>query len=301
MKSFLLRISMHFNNRLYLMFILLFLSTPVFAQVFTDVELPNPRLTAIGASTGLTGDPAQILSNPAGIIGLKSFSGSASFTKPFDQNFYSLYYASSALPLPKNYGVAGIGVINGGVNFGGVSLSNETAVALGHAFYLQRDIQTSFAFGYSLKFLSQSFGTSVTGHSLGSDQSIGIDVGVSASLWQRTQIGFRVSNINRPTMGSVVENELPSVVNGCIGYRPYRGVYTGIELERTLGKDQIIKAGTELEIDSHLDLRLGIRSNPNRVAIGFGIKNIAKIRADYTYLTHPSLSPTHLIGLSYGF
>lgn len=273
----------------------------VISQVFTDSEIPSPRFVAVGAATGIVGDPSQIFLNPAALINLQTLSGGAAFTRPYQQNFYSLYFTNAALPLPKGYGVAGLGLLNGGVQYGGVTLSNETAVAIGHAFYLQRDLQTSLSFGYSLKYYSQSFGTSVNGHSLGNAQALGIDAGVYGLLWHRTTVGFRVTNLNRPTMGSVVENELPSVVNGSIGYQPYRGVYTGIELERTLGGEQIVKAGTELEIDPHFDVRIGIRSNPNRIAIGFGIKKVAKFRIDYAYLTHPSLASTHVMGISYGF
>ncbi|MCX7834603.1 MAG: hypothetical protein N2450_00870 [bacterium] len=291
-------------KKITILFILIHISVythVALSQVFTDVEPPTPRFGAIGATSALAGDPSHVFQNPAALVTIQSLCASAAFTRPYQQNFYTLYHSNFAMPLPKSYGVGGIGLLNGGVKYANVSLSNETALALSHAFYLQRDIQTSLAFGYTLKYYSQSFGTSMNGHALGSNQAFGIDAGVYGLLWQRTAVGFHVTNLNRPTMGSVVENELPSVVRGTIGYSPYRGVYTGIELERTLGGNQIVKAGSEFEINPYLDIRLGIRSNPNRVALGFGLKNFSKLRMDYTFVSHPSLAATHLVGISYGF
>ncbi|MDK9700342.1 MAG: hypothetical protein OEM52_09380 [bacterium] len=290
------------TKRIYLgLFVLLSLATVGWAQVSTDIEPPQPRLAAIGATVALAGDPAMAFINPAGLITLKNPSGGFAFTKPYGVGFMNLYGAAGAYPLPKEWGVASIAVLNSGVSYRGESLSNETALSLAHAFYMQRDMNTDLAFGYALKVMSQSFGMSINGTSLGSATVVGLDAGVRATLWQRTRIGMRVSNLNHPTLSGVVEHDLPTVVNAGVAYSPYRGVLTAIELERTLGQEQLLKGGVELEVDRHLDLRMGIRSNPNRIALGFGVKNILGFRVDYTYLTHPSLPATHLFGLGYGY
>jgi len=272
-----------------------------FAQVTTDIEPPYPRFAAIGSSVALTGDPGMILFNPAGLATIKQPSLDFAFTKPFDQNFMTVYGASAAMPLPGNWGVAGISILNSGVNYGGSSLDNETAVALAQSIMLQQDINTDLCFGYAVKVMSQSFGTSIAGEALGSTTAFGLDAGVHATLWQRTQIGMHVTNLNRPTIGTIEPHDLPAVVNIGIAYEPYRGIISSLELERTLGFEQMVKGGIEAELDPHFDVRLGIRSNPNRIALGFGLKHIMNMRVDYTYLSHPSLPATHFIGLGYDF
>ncbi len=272
-----------------------------YAQVTTDIEPPQPRFAAIGATVAMAGDPAMAFFNPAGLTGIKAPSFNCAFTRPYDQNFLTVYHVTAAMPLPKNWGVAGVSILNSGVKYGGQSLSNETAVALAHAITLQRDINTDLTFGYAIKVMSQSFGTSLAGEDLGSSTSFGIDAGVRATLWQRTRVAFHITNINRPEIGTTEPHDLPAVVNVGLAYTPYRGVYSAIELERTLGNEQLLKGGFEFEVDPHFDLRIGIRSNPNRIAFGFGIKQIMNAHVDYTYLTHSSLPATHMIGFGYDF
>jgi hypothetical protein len=198
----------------------------------------------------------------AGAVGL-------SYLRPYGLSFHDLYYLGGGFRLPGRAGAVGFGFRQYGVDFEGVSLQKESVFTVSHGLNLVRDVHSSVSVGYGFSFNRLEFGETVTGIDPGDDWSVGFDLGLTATLHERTRIGVLIHNLNSPKIG-IDEEELPRRLHGGVAYEPYAGVVTTLELESVHGERVQWHGGCELELVPGFDLRAGIMTEPSKLTAGFG-------------------------------
>ena len=204
-------------------------------------------------------------------------------------------------------GVLGLSAENLSVTAGGVQLTQETAVGGHYGFFLQKDRHSSLAIGIGAKYLSVNYGKSAgasgdgsDGIDLGQSQTLGLDLGLQASLEGRHWMGVFVKNINQPQLGKGNLVDLPRTVNIGLAYSPYDLVWTNFSLHRAVGYDTQYSAGLEYELLPGFVLLSGVHSNPNRLGMGFRLR-VKSLNIDYGLLTHPVFSLTHQVSMGINF
>lgn len=268
------------------------------AGVF-DSRYPSARATGMGeAFVAVANDVWAAYYNPAGLAQVQSYRFASAMQKPFNRSFFSNAFLGGAMPLPKSFGTLAFSFENYGVSYGGVDLSSENTATLSHAFYLLNDIHSALSFGYNLRYYNWKLANSVDGLELGSAGTFGLDIGMQASLYQRTYVGVYVYNINAPTLGVETKHDLPQRIVAGAAYRPVSGLITSVAFDKTLGYDVQMQAGFEFMPVKWLSLRLGASTDPNRFSAGIGL-NYLGLRFDYSFLSHPVLPETHKFGISY--
>lgn len=278
-------------------------------QVFTDYWYGSVSDAGIGGSgTAVSSDIWSSHVNPAGLADWDRLGFAVDYSQPFSQSFTKNTRAVLATALPKSLGSISLHGFTGQLSYSGKDLSSETQVGLSHAFYLQKDLRSSLAFGYTINYLQLDYGSTSAGRtgdgsdgvSLGSGSTWGVDIGMKASLRSRAWAGFFLKNINDPSLGSSGTSQtIPSKLEIGLGYQPYYGFTTTASIEKILGRDEFqVHAGLEYYVLEWLVLRTGISHEPSQLAVGAGI--LTKWgNVDYALVTHPVLPLTHMFSLRF--
>lgn len=263
---------------------------------FEDVAV-SPRLRALGgAGIAVLGDAYAPLQNPSALAWADGIRGAASYVRPFTLDYAVQNAVGLTLPLPGRAGGAGLGVRTFGVDYQGESLQRETTVSLAHAFHLLRDFHSELAVGWSLSLHTLSFGSSVTGLDPGEASTLGLGVGATAVVRERTRVGFAVHNLNNPSIGDRDETSLPRRVAGGVAYTPYAGVVTLLDMRAELGAAVEYRGGFEIEATDFMWLRAGVCTEPNAFTAGVGVR-AGLVRLDYGFSSGGVLDDTHQVGI----
>jgi hypothetical protein len=273
----------------------------VYGGLFDD-RFPSARIAGMGgAGVAAENTVWAAYYNPAGLSRLQNPQLGASYIRLYNMKFFKNFFGAAAYPLPKRYGTLSVNFQYFGVDYEGENLSGEYTFAVSHGFYLLKDINSSLAFGYSLKGYHWNLGTSVEGAELGSTSTFGIDVGLQASVYSRTYIGVYVLNINSPQVGQFTKYDLPRRVVAGIAYQPYDGVTTSLDFNHLIGyRETEVWGGAEFNVFKYIFLRFGGTTNPNRFSAGVGLR-VSNLMIDYGMRTHSELGETHSMGLMYSF
>ncbi len=289
--------------RFYLLSFLL-LSCCVFAQVTSDRPFAGARALALGGSAvAAQQDAWAAFNNPSGLSRVTGIAAAFGYDNGYGYDFLSHSLFSAVMPVSR-FGTVGLMFDRSGVEYGGNTLATETAIGLSHGFFLQKDGNSTLALGYNLKYLTVDYGKSAgasgdgsDGVSLGSSSTMGVDLGITASLRERYRVAARVSNINRPQMGQAnFAADLPWSMQIGLAYSPYDLVWTTASMQRTGGLDTQYSAGIEYRILEQVALLTGVQSNPNRLGLGLRIE-LRSFAVDYGLLTHPVLPVTQQLSL----
>lgn len=274
---------------------------PAQAGLFDD-RLPSARFTAMGgAGVAVANDVWAAYYNPAGLSRVDRIQVGTSYTRLFNVSFLRNFFGAATLPISQKYGTLSLTLQYFGVNYKESNLSGEYTLALSHGFYLLKDIHSSLAIGYSLKAYHWRLGESLTFGDLGSATTVGVDVGLMASVYSRTYLGIYFLNLNTPQIGAYQQHDLPRRVVVGLAYQPYDGVTTSLDFNRTIGTGETqLWGGAEFQVFNNLFLRFGGTTNPSRFSAGIGLQ-FAQFQLDYGLLTHSELGETHQIGFRVGF
>ncbi len=286
--------------RLKILAFILILATAGYSGAFDD-RYPSARSAGMAnAFTAVANDAWAAFYNPAGLAQISNYQAGLAYQRPFGLSFFNSVFGAAVMPLPGEYGTVSLTFESFGVKYKGTTLSNETTATLSHGFYLLNDIHSSLSIGYNLKLYHMSLGTSVDGAELGSAATVGLDVGMMASIYKRTWLGLFIYNLNNPKLGVETAEELPRRVVVGAAYRPYTGLTTSISVDQSVGAEMQVEAGFEFQLVEMLALRLGASSNPNRITAGLGI-NFENFQLDYAFRSHPVLAETHMFSLLYSW
>ena len=259
----------------------------------------SPRARAMG-DTGVAVPDAPFASylNPAG-LSRQAGTGSVglSYVQPYGLDFNRLYFLGGAIALPGNGGNLGIGLRQFRVEYQDVDLQEETTLTLSHGLVLFEDVHSSVSFGYGLNFYRLEFGETIGGRDPGDEVTMGVDLGLLATLHGRTRVGLMIHNLNVPNIGEDNE-EIPQRLHGGIAYEPYAGVVTSREAEVMTDEATQWRGGLELEVVPNFDVRAGIMTEPNKLTAGFG-DEFRGMAFNYGFSTGGGvLDSTHQFGLT---
>ncbi|MBI5838097.1 MAG: hypothetical protein HZB25_12740 [Candidatus Eisenbacteria bacterium] len=264
---------------------------------FDPLEV-DPRARAMGgAITAVEGGSLALFHNPAS-LGLTEFgSVGVSTVQPQGLDFVRLTAIGASAKLPGGLGGVGVGFRRLATDFEDISLESQTQFSLAHGFRLYHDISTTVSVGYGLNVYNLKYGASAKSDP-GSASTVGLDVGVRVTLRDRAAFGFRVQNLNNPTIGEVDVEDLPRRITGGVAYSPYAGVITSLDMDSQLGQKTRFRAGTEFAVTQYGFLRFGVNTDPNTFCAGLGL-NVKGVRVDYGFSTGPGpLKDTHQLGIS---
>ena len=271
------------------------------AGLFSD-RFPSARFSAMGGSgIAAANDVWSAFYNPAGLSRVQRVQIGSSYLRLFNVPFLKSFFGAGVYPLPEKYGAVSVGFEYFGVDYEGRQLSGEYTLQISHGFYLLKDIHSSLALGYSLKGYYWTLGRSLQFGELGSAATLGVDVGLQASVYGRTFVGVYLMNLNTPKIGAYTPFDLPQRVVVGVAYEPYDGVVTSLDINRVVGTEHVqVWGGAEFNVFRNLYVRFGGTTNPNRFTFGLGVY-VAQFRLDYALLTHSELGETHQIGFQLGW
>jgi hypothetical protein len=272
---------------------LLLIPCAMLLAVFDDYQ-PSARARGMGgAFTGVTDDANAIFYNPAGLADL-SYEAKIGFSQLNGEKFSEYKTVAVGLPLPKKLGTLGLGIRMMDLDYEDYTLYQDQVFTLGHAFTLQKDIHSSINLGYNLNYYGLSFDDD------DSDDAIGLDLGITALLHNRTKLGFAVTNLSKAKMGFENQIDLPSKLALGIAYMPYDGVTTTVEVKKDFAENTEFMGGVEAKVFEPLYIRAGVHQNPATYSAGatFIIEGAS---VDYSFTMHSVLSPTHYINVGYKF
>lgn len=262
------------------------------AAIFDDYE-PSPRARAMGgAFYSISDDANAVFYNPAGLSSTEN-NIMIGYAKLFNNDFQVINSVALSMQLPKNFGTLGIGLLSMDVDFQDVNLLSEKTYALSHSFNILDDIHSRLDLGYTINMYHLSI------EGFGDQPAFGINLGVLASIHQRTQIGFTFTNLNNPAVGEESEHDLPQKMSMGISYHPYTDVVTSLELKKTMNSRTEVHAGTEVKVTDMLYLRCGVRNEPTSYSLGARF-NLYNIIIDYGFNTH-TIEATHHFSIGYKF
>ena len=262
------------------------------AAMFDDYE-PSPRARAMGgAYYSVSNDANAIFYNPAGLNSAEN-NIIIGYSKVFNLDFEVINTVALSFQLPRKFGTLGIGLHSMDVDFQDVNLMSEKIYALSHSFNILNDIHSNFDIGYTFNMYHLSI------EGFGEQPAFGINLGALASVHQRTQIGFTITNLNNPSVGVDNAHDLPQKMAMGISYHPYTDVITSLELKKTMNAKTEIHAGSEVKVTEMLTIRCGVRSEPTSYSMGasFDMYNIV---VDYGFNTH-TIDATHHFSIGYKF
>ena len=280
------------------------------AQVFTEITEIAAPISGTGSSNLATIDNAwSVFVNPAGLSRLESIELISAFHKPYGLSFFSYRVAGFAIPINKKWGTIALGYETNSTKYLNETLSAEEAYRISHSFYLQKDIHSTLAIGYSFNLYHIDYGKSAgtegdgsNGIELGNGYGFGLDFGIQGSLRERTWIGLYAKNINSPEMGSSLSSSnLPRVIAVGFGYEPYYGFSTNFVIYQPLNSYPTqYRGGINYQVLPWFIIRAGINTEPSKIGFGFGLGKWG-LKFDYAFVSHPVLPETHQFSLGYIF
>ena len=274
------------------------------AQVVSEHLYYGPSsLSMAGSDIAIPQTSWSAFINPAGIAKQKNLSLVVGSESLFGQEYFNHSLLGVQFRLPR-VGSFGLSIEDFSVDYSGNSLSKETAIGIHQGIMLSSDRNSTISFGYSIKSYTVDYGSTagVTGDGsdgidLGSQSSLGIDIGLLASLAERIRFGAKAFNINSPTIGDANSAvRLPQRAQVGISFSPYDLVWTTAALTKSSGHPTHFHGGMSYHILDNIFLRAGVMTNPNRFATGFEIL-VKKIRINYAFMTHPVLPLSHQISI----
>jgi len=285
-----------------LIFLALFIFTMDALGGLFDDRFPSAKATAMGGSGVATNDEVwTAYYNPANLSRIDNIQVGTSYLRIFNLSFISNFFAAVTYPLPKKYGTLSLNIQYFGIDYEGENLNGEYTIALSQGFTLLKDIHSSLSFGYSLKMYHWKLGRSLEFGELGTSTTLGVDVGLRATVYSRTHLGVYFLNINSPSVGAYTKHDLPQRLVIGISYQPYDGVTTSLDFNRLIGSEYTqLFGGAEFNVFRNLFLRFGATTNPSRLSGGLGLQ-FAQFKFDYALLTHNELGETHQFGLIIDF
>jgi hypothetical protein len=228
-----------------------------------------------GAFVAIADNAWAIVFNPAGLTQLHGDEIAAFYSpQPFGMTELSL--ASFALAHPTSYGQVGFSL-----NRFGFDLYREVSGILSYA-NSYRDV---FSFGINLTYNSLAI------KNYGSASTIGVDIGILATITHGLRWGFFSANVNAPSIGQARE-KLPQVYASGLSFSPADGLLLGLDVIKDIRYTALVRGGLEYRLVAPVCLRVGVGNNPTKFSSGLGV-HYSFVQFDYAMTTHPDLGLSH--------
>ena len=256
---------------------------------FEDLEAGARPLGMGAAFTAVGNDANTLYWNPAGIRLVPNAELTSFYSRPFNLN--ELSYGLITFIMPTQW-------FSTGLSFRtfGEEIYNERILL----FSLGREIHPRILLGMNFRLMMLSIKND-SGIDYGSDQALGMDLGVLFRLGRGVQLGGYFHNINKPTIAQ--NNELlPQIFSIGIAYVPVCGLTLAMDLYKDLDFPYIYRIGQEFRFSQYLALRAGWQTSSwrgyaTRFTSGIGLY-WKQLEVDYAYFSHATLGGTHQIGFT---
>ena len=256
------------------------LSQNLSSQVANDVVGANS--TSMGGFNSTLSDVWSTNNNQAGLGFMTDIAGGLFYENRFLLKETS--YRAGAFVLPVKTGAFGLSVASFGY-----SAYSETKAGLS---YGQR-FGDKFSVGVQLNYLNTKLS-----QDYGSKNSLTAAIGFIAKLNKELTLGVHVYNPTRSKLAEYDTEKIPTIMKLGLDYRFSEKVMIGVETEKDLNYDAVVKAGLEYHISEILYLRGGISTNPTMYSFGFGLK-MKNFKMDISSSFHQTLGMTPGISLIY--
>ena len=279
-----------------------------YSQGISDYSFNSAESSSLaGSVVSIKGGAWSLFNNPASIVEVDNNIISIGYANLYNQTYLPM---SSVGLIIANYDIKfGIKYNSFQVDYSGSELLNDTQLGIVSAVNLLKDRKSSLSMGFSANYNIINFGPSSGVSGDGSDglegqelSSLGIDLGILATLRNKNRLGVLIKNINSPLIGEGVSgNNLPRKIDIGLSTIPSEYLVVTLSLEQLLGsKSTQFKTSIKYQLNQSLCFNAGLQMNPNRFGVGF-IFNKKIISIAYGYLTHHVLPGTHQSNLEIRF
>ncbi|MDF1672804.1 MAG: hypothetical protein P1U41_04830 [Vicingaceae bacterium] len=250
------------------------------AQVANDVVGANS--TGMGGFNSTLSDVWSTNNNQAGLGFMTDISGGIFYENRFLLKETS--YRAGAFVLPVKTGAFGLSVASFGY-----SAYSETKAGVS---YGQR-FGDNFSLGVQINYLNTKLN-----QDYGSKNSLTGAIGFIAKLNKEITMGVHIYNPTRSKLAEYDTEKIPTIMKLGLDYRFSKKVMVGVETEKDLNYNAIVKAGIEYHITEIFYLRGGISTSPTLSSFGFGLQ-MKNFKMDVSSSFHQTLGLTPGISLIY--
>lgn len=250
----------------------------IISNVLPAFELNHsgPKVIILGENPAMEkGDMFGSVINPALIRGKLKILASYSI-------LYQLTEINSG-DITAEYSAGNIPVMTG-ANYYGNQFYHETTIRAGTAYMLE-DIKTSV--GISINYYSLEISH------YGSDQCVGINLGINYDLYVNLSLAASITNINQPVIGQQ-EEKLPQQMRTGIRYQPVTGIMLYASVFQENGMKESYRVAMQIKITEWLQVIAGICDEPDSWSAGLEILS-GKIHSVLGMQFHPVLGNSLLI------
>jgi len=203
-------------------------------------------------------------------------------------SFGMLQLGTSALAIARPTGGGTLGLCT---SFFGYSGYNESKTGLSYSLKLFKGISA----GIQLEYLSVR-----SADDSPKSRAFTFELGILAELNKSLRLGVHIFNpANIRYSGNQGESIPPRATIG-LGYKPGESLMLTAETEKSLGYDEIYRAGIEFGFGKYFQLRTGISSSPWQNSFGTGFK-IKGLLIDVSLSRNPILGYSPAFSMSYEF
>ena len=229
-KPYFLHSVMQSLSRHLFVFVAIMLAVRGNAQVANDAVGANS--TGMGGYTATLSDVWSTNNNQAGLGFVTDISGGIFYENRFLMQETS--YRAGAFVLPVKSGAFGISVASFGYE-----LYNETKAGLSYGL----KFSDKFSGGVQLNYLNTKLN-----QDYGSKASLTAAIGLMAKLSDELSLGVHVYNPTRSKLAEYDNERIPTIMKLGMDYRFSEKVMIGVETEKDMNYDAVVKAGIEYHI-----------------------------------------------------
>lgn len=243
------------------------------------------RASALGNTSITYKDVWSAFHNQAGLAFLKEPTAGISHEQRFMLNELSSNSAAFALPTKES------GTFAVSVSYFGYKLYNEQKAGLAYSKSFSDKLSAGVQFDYLGTAIAEGYGTKST---------FTAEAGIQAMLLKNLWLGAHIYNPTKAKLADFNDERIPAVLNLGLNYTFSDKVNLGLETEKDLDADAIIKAGLEYHPIKQLYLRGGIATDPLLSSFGFGLV-LQNFVIDVAAAYHQDLGFSPNISLAYSF
>jgi hypothetical protein len=262
---------------------LIFLALPALGA-FEEMEMGIPAMAMGGTGVVLPGLEG-VLWNPASISGAGGKEVVISGKLPYTELDFATAGLDGSAHLSRNWNLASSFRMFGG------DLYSEQMLAITAGGKLTRD----FSFGIQPVFSRVTIEDGVS--SYGSAACFSVNAGFMVEMYDRWVFAASLRNPFESRIGDSGEY-MHRQMDGGVSYEPADGFITAFALSRDF-RGTRVRVGGALPLGP-LTVYAGAISGPAVLTGGFSAR-VGEMEASYSVQTHPELSLTHALGVSYAF
>jgi len=290
-------------------FIIPILIVTCLAQGINDYSFNTPESASMaGAIVASEGGDWSLYNNPATLSDVEKKQLSAGYSNLYNQSYLPL--SSYGIIIPTKYGInLGVKYVGFDVEYQEVELLNESIIGIVGSINLLKDKNSTLSLGASLNYHKIKFGKSAGSSGDGTNgilassvNSSSLDIGFLASLREKYRVGVFIKNINSSLIGNGISSQaLPRKIDIGLSILPFDYLMVSFSMEQLLGYESPqFRSSIRYRLNKVLYLNAGIQTNPNRLGLGFILKN-KNLSLSYGYLTHHVLPGTHQSSIGFSF